>query len=90
MSSSSESNNGSGLDDSMSSSSHEDEPMAVYGGVFQPYQHEPLASSTDESDEEGGEQDDGRHDDDRPEDEDGIRPSQLRDRFEGEIALNQW
>ena len=47
--------------------------MTAYGGVFQPYQHKLVASSTDEPDlEEGGVDNDNCHHDDRPEDEDGT------------------
>ena len=50
-----------------------------------PYQYEPLAS--DNSDESEGADDEGT---DQAEDEDGIRPSQLRARFERNVALNEW
>ena len=55
-----------------------------YGALFMPYQHEHLAS--DEDDEETGAQEEN----DQPEDEDGIRPSQIRYRFERNIPSEEW
>ena len=47
-------------------------------GNFAPYQGEPLADSKD------------ANMSDEDEDEDGILPSGLEQRFEGEIAVNDW
>jgi len=47
-------------------------------GNFAPYQGEPLADSED------------ANMSDEDEDEDGILPSVLEQRFEGEIAVNDW
>eukprot|EP00112_Aurelia_sp_Birch-Aquarium-sp1_P004274 Seg1482.6 transcript_id=Seg1482.6/GoldUCD/mRNA.D3Y31 product="hypothetical protein" protein_id=Seg1482.6/GoldUCD/D3Y31 len=65
--------------------STEEELVGAHGGVFEPYQNEPLASSDDSSDDERA----GRDRDDA-EDEDGLRPAHLRARFEGEIPVNEW
>ena len=62
-------------------SSSEEEDGGDYlelNGNFAPYQGEPLADSEDA---------DMTHDD---ENEDRILPSVLEQRFEGQIALNDW
>eukprot|EP00795_Rhopilema_esculentum_P004212 gene4212-20399_t len=69
----------------LNESSDEEGFAKVYGAVFMPYQYEPLAS--DNSDESEGADDEGT---DQAQDEDSIRPSQLRDRFERNVALNEW
>ena len=52
----------------------------VFNGDFAPYQVEPLAASGDEMDNNGGEE----------EDEDGILPSVLEHRFEGQVVVDNW
>ena len=53
----------------------------VFNGDFAPYQGEPLASSGDDMEDNGA---------DEEEDEDGILPSVLEQRFEGEVVVNDW
>lgn len=50
----------------------------VLAGEFLPYQNEPLADSSSESD----------NDDER--DEDGLSASVLRQRYENEITVDMW
>ena len=52
---------------------------------FLPYQHKHFAS--DRVDEETGAEEE---ENDQVVDKDGIRPSQLRDRFERNIPLDEW
>ena len=54
----------------------------VFNVDFAPYQGEPLASSEDGENNGGGE--------DEEEDEDGILPSVLERRFEGQVPLDSW
>ena len=49
----------------------------VFNGDFAPYQHEPLASSGDDME------------DNAADEEDGILPSVLEQRFEG-VVVNNW
>ena len=61
--------------------SSEEEDSGDYfelNGNFAPYQGEPLADSEDADMADGDE------------DEDGILPSVLEQRYEGQIALNDW
>eukprot|EP00795_Rhopilema_esculentum_P009811 gene9811-18381_t len=67
----------------ISSSTDEEDLFGTIGRRFQPYQDEPLASSDSEGD---GPTSDGNDD---PEDEDGIRPSQFRDREAGSAMTNK-
>ena len=53
----------------------------VFNGDFAPYQGEPLASSGDDMEDNGA---------DEEEDEDGILPSVLEQRFEGGVVVNNW
>ena len=69
----------------LNESSDEEGFAEVYGAVFMPYQYEPLVS--DNSHESEGADDEGT---DQAEDKDSIRPSQLRDRFARNVALNEW
>ena len=62
--------------------SSDGEDYYVFNGVFAPYQGEPLASSEDGDNNGGGEVED--------EDEDGILPSVLQQRFEGQVPLDNW
>jgi len=59
-------------------SSSDGEDYYVFNGDFAPYQGEPLASSEDGDSNGGGEDE---------EDEDGILPSVLEQRFEGQILI---
>ena len=61
--------------------SSDGEDYYVFNGDFAPYQGEPLASSED-SDNGGGE--------DEEEDKDGILPSVLEQRLEGQVPLDNW
>ena len=61
--------------------SSDGEDYYVFNGDFAPYQGEPLASSED-SDNGSGE--------DEEEDEDGILPSVLEQRLEGQVPLDNW
>ena len=56
------------------------EDYYVFNGDFAPYQGEPLASRKD-GDNNGGSE---------VEDEDGILPSVLDQRFEGQVPLDNW
>ena len=59
--------------------------MGAYGGWYLPYQSEPIVASGDNTtDEEMGLGDDAAQDDD------GIHPSQLRERSDGTTTLNEW
>ena len=60
--------------------SSDGEDYYVFNGDFAPYQGEPLASSEDGDNNGGGE----------VEDEDGILPSVLQQRFEGQVPLENW
>ena len=74
-------------------SSSDGEDVVTYGGPYLPYQHEPLASeSASSSESEDGPRERGgrRLAEDEPQDKDGIRPSQLRARFEGTVSLQEW
>ena len=74
-----------------SSSSNEEELIGAYGGQYLPYQYEPLATSSESDEASDGDEGRARRDrEDQPEDEDGIRPSQFRDRYNGVVALDQW
>ena len=68
----------------------EQELVGAVGGIYLPYQNEPLASSPEISDVEEADGAMAEHDEDRAEDKDGIRPSQFRERFEGNIPLDEW
>ena len=61
-----------------SSDEEDDGDYFELNGNFAPYQGEPLADSEDDNMAEENE------------DEDGILPSVLEQRFEGQIALNDW
>lgn len=61
--------------------SSDGEDYYVFNGDFAPYQGEPLASSEDGDSNGGGEDE---------EDEDGILPSVLEQRFEGQVPLDSW
>ena len=71
--------------------SSDGEDVATYGGPYLPYQHEPLASelASSSKSEDGPRGATGRREDE-PQDKDGIRPSQLRARFEGTVSLQEW
>ena len=58
------------------------EAYFVFSGDFAPYQGEPLASSGDDMEDNGA--------DEEEEDEDGILPSVLEQRFEGGVVVNNW
>ena len=74
-----------------SSSSNEGELIGAYGGQYLPYQYEPLATSSESDEASDGDEERARRDrEDQPEDEDGIRPSQFRDRHKVVVALDQW
>ena len=60
-------------------SSSDAEDYYVFNGDFAPHQGEPLASSED-GDDDGGED----------KDKDGILPSVLEQRFEGQVPLDNW
>ena len=69
--------------------SEEDELVGATGGLFLPYQNEPLVSSAENLVAGPGEA--GMAvERDQAEDEDGIQPSQLRDRGQGTVSLIEW
>ena len=74
---------------SNSEQSDEQQLVGAVGGIYLPYQDEPLASSPENSDVEEADGAMAEHED-RAEDEDGIRPSQFRESFEGNIPLDEW
>ena len=54
----------------------------VFNGDFAPYQEEPLAANGGDMDGSGAEEEE--------ENEDGILPSVLEQRFEGQVAVDNW
>ncbi|KAK3740397.1 hypothetical protein QZH41_000913 [Actinostola sp. cb2023] len=68
-------------EESLQSNSESSDEGQVLCGAVRPYEHEPLADSSDADDEDSGSDND---------DEDGISPATLEARYEQEIPLDEW